>query len=151
MVKRVILMIVLVFSFAGVSSGDEFSSSLPCESGGEIWYTLTYNAVGGVYSIGFTFNSCVMENKTINGTIYSSGTFLFTSQSTATVDINTTSNATVTENELSRSFNCNGKYNGTYDLSTEMLNGNMSLNCTGSGSYRLDIFSLLFGPIPNID
>jgi hypothetical protein len=83
----------------------------------------------------------------MNGTINSSGSFVLTSSTSASVDLDTTVDMTLSGDGNQGSIVCTGDTTGTYNLATEVLNGSNTLNCTSSGSVSVDLVDLLLGPI----
>lgn len=149
-----ILLLILPIGTYGTSYGETIFES-PCDQGGSITVDssgFSYNPMSGAYSIIFQANDCVDDmGIKFNGTISSSGTFQLINDTTADVVVNTTMNATGTVNGSTFNLsNCNGRYEGVYDLSTESLNGSMNINCSASGNMNRNIFELLTGPKPEI-
>lgn len=148
-------LLILYIGISGISYGETIFEA-PCEQGGSITVDssgFSYDPMSGTYSIIFQANDCVDDmGIKFNGTISSSGTFQFINETTANVDVNTAMNVNVTVNGSAFNVsNCSGRYEGTYDLSTERLSGGMNLNCSASGDMNnIDIVSLLLGPKPEI-
>ncbi len=147
MLRKVMISLLFLFVFSGLAYAEDISLTIPCDGGGSVDVDGTYAPLTGAYNFTFTFNSCVLETggKTVSGTLSSSGTILFTSASTANVDITTSSDMTVTADGNVLTGGCNNHLWGTYDFDTMVLNGNVSTSCNGSGKIIIDLMSLLYG------
>ncbi len=116
--------------------------TIPCASGSLV--------VNGDYTApNFTFtatlNNCSTGLGVLTGTTNSSGTFVFTSGSTAIVNASITTHITSTSGGASLTDNCTITFSGTYNLGTLVLSGNHARNCSGSGSGVVDLVQLLTG------
>lgn len=93
MLRKTFIFVFLIL-IAGIcrTSYGETVFTQPCPGGGNITVDssgFSYDPMSGAYSILFQANNCISEDGTkYNGTVYSSGTFVFTSETTADVNIN---------------------------------------------------------------
>lgn len=151
MAKRVMFVVCflvmgLFILATGVSYAENINQAIPCENGGQMVVTGTYNPVTGAFSLAFNLSNCKTGSTTSNGTLSSSGTFLLTSSTSANVAVNVSSQLTRTgDGGTANTENCTYGLAGTYNLSTYMYNGNVSTNCTGNGSFSLSLTDLLMG------
>jgi|GEM_PF-5723180 len=144
--RKVMISLLFLFVFSGLAYAEDISLTIPCDGGGSVDVDGTYTPLTGAYNFTFTFNSCVLgTGGTASGTLSSSGTIIFTSASTANVDITTSSDMTFTANGNAMTGGCNNHLSGTYDFDTMVFNGNSSISCNGSGKIMIDLIHLLYG------
>ena len=147
MLKKVLFLTLLILSITCTSYGAFLT--IPCSQGGTIVVedSFSYDPIFGNFNAEFTFNNCNEGDGTMSGSIDSSGTFVLTSATNASVDLDTTVDMTLSGGGGQGSIDCTGDTTGTYNLNTEIFTGSNALNCTTSGSVSVDLVDLLLGPI----
>jgi hypothetical protein len=134
----------LILSFASVAYAIPIDVTVPC-TGGSIAVTGDYNPVTAAFTANFVETNCQIGDVTTNGTFTSSGTFLFTSDSTANVSVTYSFQTSELSGGGSLTDSCSGTLIGTYNTSTEFFQGSGTKNCTGSGGGVVSIVDLLSG------
>ena len=143
MLKKVVFFTLIILSIACTSYGE---ITYPCESGNIVIGNPSFPTPAN-FSVVFTLNNCNDGDETMNGTITASGTLALVSSDTYSIDIDSDVDITVKEGGNQTSVDCTSNITGNYTVSTEKLDGNYSLSCSGSGSVKVDVVDLFLGPM----
>lgn len=141
-----LLTVLLLLCAAGISYATDINATFPCATG-NILVSGAFDPLTTVFSLNFDFNDCVQDNDVTNGSVAASGTIdvltgamNITSQTALTITLEGTPDSVT--------LNCTQNIVGTYNFSTEILNGSFNNSCEGQGSAKISLLEMFLKVFP---
>jgi len=145
--KKIILGILLA-STSSISFAEDIAYEKECPDGGSRQVSGSYDSASGDFKLVTEIIECARYDEISNGTHIAEGNFLVANsifEPMANIEAVIISDISVTHKEETINFSCTKNINGSYDMTTNTLDGEIKSDCTHNGKVTIPILELLSG------